>query len=145
MARLSSAPNPPPTTSTRSSSLDKFPQLVGQLNADGIASLKADTVNNGSSSSPPRSLRAALEAVAGPRQGISDTSSETASEEDYDALKHDPMAVTRGGKGGGFTAEDAVSTPGLITDGKSYEGLKTKPSKARPVSTRLRSMYVFMK
>ena len=54
------------------------------------------------------------------------------------------MAVTRGGKGGGFAAEDAVSTPGLITDGKSYEGLKTKPSKARPVSTRLRSMYVFM-
>jgi sterol O-acyltransferase len=115
------------------------------LNVDGIASLEADTTYTGATSNPPRSLKAALEAVGGSRRSISDTSSETASEEDYDALKHDPMAVVRGGRGGGFVAEDGTKTPELVTNGRSYEELKTRPSKSRPTPSRLRSMYVFMK
>jgi sterol O-acyltransferase len=83
-------------------SLDQAPQLSGQLNADGIARLEVDSSYSAPRApNPPRSLKAALEAVTDAGRNDSDATS-TASEEDYDALKHDPMAVVNGARGGGF-------------------------------------------
>lgn len=133
----------PPVISSRSSSLDKAPQLVGQLNSDGIANLEEDTTYvSPTSAGAPRSLKAALESVADSRGSTNgfDTASETASEEDYDALKHDPSAVVAGGKGGGFVAEAHGAK--TIDSGKTYEGLKTPSSKSRPGPARLKSIPV---
>ena len=130
-----------PTTREGSSTLDKAPQLVGQLHADGIASLHEDTTYSPPKGSrAPRSLKAALDAVAGSglSSNASDTASETASEEDYDAMKHEPSAVVAGGKGGGFT--HGAKTPDL---GKSYEELKAPFSKkSKPTPPRLKSIPV---
>ena len=69
---------------------------------------------------------------------MSDTASETASEEDYDAMKHDPSAVVAGGKGGGFT--HGAKTPD--TD-KTYEELAVTSLKPpRPGPPRLKSIPV---
>jgi sterol O-acyltransferase len=120
-----------PSTS-RSSSVKDTQQLVGQLSSDGTVDMKEDITY----SSPPRSLKVALEAAACSRRGSSDASSETASEEDYDALEHDPMAVVRGGRGGGFVGADEPTT-----NGKAFGKIKAKPS-VRPGAPRLRSVYV---
>lgn len=135
---LSATPNSPGNIS-RSSSLDKAPQLVGQLNAEGIASLQKDLSYLAPTSNPPRSLKAALEAVSSSKRGISDTSSETASEEDYDALRHDPSTVVRGGRGGGFEEDANGGASEPVNNGKTYEDLKPS-SKSRPRPSRLRSM-----
>jgi sterol O-acyltransferase len=127
MARLAAnTATVPPVISNRSSSLDKAPQLVGQLDSDGIANLHEDTTYiSPTNPGAPRSLKAALEAVAGSGRSTnwSDTASETASEEDYDAMKHDPSAVVVGGKGGGFVAKAHEST--TQDTGKTYEGVKS--------------------
>ena len=139
MARLAATP---PTLASRSSSIDKVPQLVGQLNSDGIASLEADhTYTQPRRSEPARSMKMALGAVDGSRRNSSaDSISESASEEDYDALRHDPMAVVAGGKGGGF--EGATSGPAVETNGsKAYQSLKV-PSNSRPGPPRLKSIPV---
>ena len=130
-----------PVINTPSSSLDKAPQLVGQLNADGIANLREDTTyTSPTTPGAPRSLKAALESVtdSGRSTNGSDTASETASEEDYDALKHDPSAVVAGGRGGGFV-HDGARTPDT---GKTYGGVKSPSSKSRPRPTRLKSISV---
>lgn len=139
MARLANA-----ATNDLSSSLDKAPQLVGQLNEDGTANLKIDTTYiSPASPGAPRSLKAALQAVAGPGKSTngSDTASETTSEEDYDALRHDPSAVVAGGKGGGYDGETHGTE---ISDSeKTYEGLKRPVSKSRaPGPTRRKSIQV---
>jgi sterol O-acyltransferase len=141
MARLSAAVPPPPALSSRSSSIDKLPQLVGQLNSEGIASLKADpTYIQPRRANPPRSLKTALAVAADSRTDSSaDTTSET-SEEDYDAFRHDPMAVVAGGKGGGFEGATNGKTP-EANGSKAYELLKI-PSSSRPGPTRLKSIPV---
>lgn len=87
------------------SSLDKTPRLVGRLDATGIASFEADeTASNGHSPGPPpRSLKVALDAAALVNGHSGVTTPESASEEDYDKLQHDPLTVVAGGKGGGFS------------------------------------------
>jgi sterol O-acyltransferase len=132
----------PPTTASRSSSIDKVPQLVGQLNSEGIASLEADpTYIQPRRSNPPRSLKTAFDAVADSRRDSSaSTTSESASEEDYDAFRHDPMAVVAGGKGGGFEGVANGKTP-VVNGNKKYESLKV-PSNLRPGPTRLKSIPV---
>lgn len=89
------------------SSLEEAPRLVGKLDAAGIASLEADeTISNGRSSGGlPRSLKAALDAVALINGNSGEATPESASEEDYDKLQHDPLTVVVGGKGGGFNRE----------------------------------------
>ena len=136
MARLA------PNSSDRRASLDKAPQLVGQLNSDGIASLKEDTAYViPKLSKSPRSLKMALEKTG--RKG-SDSTSNSGSEEDYDALKHDPGTVVRGGKGGGFASE-SLTDSGMTTPDpsatKSYEAIKIQ-SKSRPLPPRLKSIPV---
>lgn len=140
MARLAT-PTETPVINNRFSSLDKAPQLVGQLNSDGIANLREDTAyTSPTSPGAPRSLKVALEAVtdSGRSTNGSDTASETASEEDYDAIRHDPSAVVAGGKGGGFT--HGAKTPDTE---KTYEGLKAPSSKkSRPGPPRLKTIQV---
>jgi sterol O-acyltransferase len=118
--------------------------LIGQLNQDGIASLEENNTHSAPTlHSPPRSLKAALEAVASSRGGSIDTASETASEEDYDALKHDPTAFVRGGKGGGFLADsNGVQTPDAATNGRQHKDTKIPSSKSHPGSTRLKNIPV---
>jgi sterol O-acyltransferase len=143
MARLSSTDELRIATN-RSSSLDKAPQLVGRLNSDGIASLEADSAYVlPSRSDPPRSLKLALDAaVEAGRSSSTDTASETASEEDYDALKHDPMVVVVGGKGGGFVADsDGKITPESSSE-KAYEELEVPKLKRRSGPARLKSIPV---
>jgi sterol O-acyltransferase len=139
MARQATAAEPP-AVNNQSSSLDKAPQLVGQLNSNGIASLhEAITYTSPASSGAPRSLKAALEAVtdSGRSTNGSDTASETASEEDYDAMKHDPSAMVAGGKGGGFT--HGTKTP---DSEKAYAELEPLSKKSRPGAPRLKSISV---
>ncbi|KAL2071365.1 hypothetical protein VTL71DRAFT_12600 [Oculimacula yallundae] len=120
--------------------LDKMPQLVGQLNSDGIASLSADPNYLHPTRSPPRSLKAALDATNSRRDSSGYTTSES-SEEDYDALKHEPSAVIVGSQGGGFEKEE-VEKSGLGTNGnRTYEEIKTKV-KSRPTPMRLKSIPV---
>lgn len=123
-------------SASRSSSLEKAPRLVGQLNSEGIISLEKDS--SPLSSKPPRSLKVALEAATSSR-GLSRTSSETGSDEDYDALKHDPATVVRGGKGGGFAVDDGRNLSGGAANGSTYQALKSA-SKSRPNPGPLRSM-----
>ena len=142
MARLSSASAT--ANGTRSSSLDRAPQLVGRLNSDGTASLEADAAYEPPTHfNPPRSLKSAFQAAVGSgRSSSTDTASETASEEDYDALEHDPMTVVNGGRGGGFAADsDGNISPELSTE-PAYEALKASKSKPRPGQIRLKSISV---
>jgi sterol O-acyltransferase len=139
MARLAATP---PILASRSSSIDKVPQLVGQLNSDGVASLEADhTYAQPRRLEPPRSMKMALDAVEGSRRNSSaDSTSESASEEDYDAFRHDPMAVVAGGRGGGFEAA-TNGAPVEANGGKVYEALKVPPN-SRPGPPRLKSIPV---
>jgi sterol O-acyltransferase len=86
-------------------------------------------------------LKTALDAVADSRRDSSaSTTSESASEEDYDAFRHDPMAIVAGGKGGGFEATTNGKTS-YANGSKTYELLKV-PSNSRPSSIRLKSIPV---
>ncbi len=144
MSRLS-AGDAPTAVSSRSSSMEKVPQLVGQLNADGTATLRADTLllPQGGLDHPPRSLKMALDAAAHTRRRYStgDTPSEISSEEDYDAMQHDPGTILPGGKGGGVEVDASRPTTPLVNGAKTYEDLQI-PSKKRPGVTRLKSIPV---
>lgn len=83
----------------------------------------------------------ALGAVDGSRRNSSaGSTSESASEEDYDAFRHDPMAVVAGGKGGGFDGA-TNGAAAEINSSKTYESLKV-PSSSRPGPARLKSIPV---
>ena len=143
MARSASAKAPPAVTS-RSLSFEKFeelPQLVGHMDEDGTARLEPDSKYSPTNhSEPPRSLRKALDAaVNSGRESSPDAGSGSQSEEDYDALKHDPNAMVVGGKGGGFVAEangKGVADPDVE---ESFEEIKASV-KPRPGAARLKSI-----
>ncbi|KAI9736816.1 MAG: acyl-CoA/sterol acyltransferase [Claussenomyces sp. TS43310] len=129
------------------SALDEAPQLVGQLGQDGIANLKIDrnaTSDRHSTSEPPHSLKAALDAVAGSRghNGHSDATS-TASEEDYDNLRHDPQTMIMGGRGGGFLGSEEVSRIDQKVDTDSETTNSSKPK--RPGLLSFKSIPVTLK
>ena len=84
-------------------------------------------------------MKAALDGALDEKDGSVDTMSET-SEEDYDALRHDPGAVVTGGKGGGFVAETDNKTPDA--SGKIlYEKIKVE-SNSMSGPARLKSIPV---
>jgi sterol O-acyltransferase len=83
----------------------------------------------------PRALKMALEAVANGSQRSPYASSD-ASEEDYDSLKHDPLAIIGGAKGGGFVSSGVPSPPDV---GNKKQPLETS-SNSRPTPTRLKSI-----
>ncbi|KAH7419877.1 MBOAT family protein [Cadophora sp. MPI-SDFR-AT-0126] len=116
-------------------------QLIGQLGADGIANLQADpNYSTPSRSNPPRSLKAAFDATESRRDSSGYTTSDS-SEEDYDALKHEPSAVIVGSKGGGFEKEQVEKSGLGINGNRTYEEIKP-PVKSRPTPTRLKSIPV---
>ena len=121
-------------------SFDKAAKLVGHIGRNGIVNLKEDNTSISNESKPPRSLKAALEAVTNGSQSSSYASSEATSEEDYDSLKHDPLTVVRSGKGGGFSNGDGASSP-AVNEERTYEEVKV-PSKSRPKAPRLKSIPV---
>ncbi|KAL3424372.1 Sterol O-acyltransferase 2 [Phlyctema vagabunda] len=135
---------PPNSRASSSSSVVGVQQLVGHLNADGLASLKVDKTYNlpGSDIKPPRSLKLALDAASG-KSGSSDidTASESASEEDYDALKVDPLTVRSGGKGGGYNSASLRTT---VTEEKIFTELQTS-AQTRPSINRLKSIPITLK
>ncbi|KAH6674149.1 MBOAT, membrane-bound O-acyltransferase family-domain-containing protein [Halenospora varia] len=143
MARSSSPNVPRLDTNNRTLSLDKVPQLVGQLGSDGIASLKADeSLAPPGKSRAPRSLKAAFDAVGDSRrESLTDTASETASEEDYDSLKHDPAVLAEGAKGGGLVLE-TIGQSTVNSGAKSFGSIKTSSTKSRPGPARLKSIPV---
>jgi sterol O-acyltransferase len=143
MAQLPAATATPPTSASRSLSIDKVPQLVCQLNSEGIASLEADpTCVPPRRSNPPQSLKTALDAIADSRRDSSADTTPGTSEEDYDAFRHDPMAVVAGGKGGGFKEATNGKTP-EANGSKTYQLLKA-PSNSRPAPARLKSIPVIL-
>ncbi|TAQ89374.1 hypothetical protein B7494_g2302 [Chlorociboria aeruginascens] len=139
MAQTSSS-NPLPIITSRSSSLEKVPQLVGQLNSDGIANLEVDGPHASTNNGPSRYLKASLETNIDYTKGHPiNTSSESTSEEeeeDYDSLRHDPRTIVDGGKGGGYSGKRSS------TSNPSYEELKTPKSLPKPNSSRLKSIPV---
>jgi sterol O-acyltransferase len=110
------------------------------LDDDGTARLQPDLGR----SEPPRSLKQALDAVADTRRGSSsDGGSESQSEEDYDALKHDPNTIVKSGKGGGFTSEaNGNGTTSTSVVETSFQEIKSSSLKPRPSAARLKSIPV---
>lgn len=111
------------------------------MDEDGIAHLQPDSTSPPTGKvEPPRSLKNALDAAAGSRgDSSSDAGTESQSEEDYDALRHDPNAIVVGGKGGGFAEE--ANGKGAVKQHveKSFEEIKSA-SKSRPKASRLKSI-----
>jgi hypothetical protein len=130
----------------RVSSLDKTPRLVGKLDASGIASFEADeTASNGHSpGAPPRSLKVALDAAALANGHSGATTPDSASEEDYDRLQHDPLTVVAGGKGGGFSHDQDDGT-GRIESSKGPETGLHKSRRSRSTPPNLTSIPVTLK
>jgi hypothetical protein len=127
----------PPAISSRSSSLDKAKRLIGQLDSNGIASLKVETnLENGYTKvNPPRSMKTALDTVTNTKRGKEDSDTgSTASEEDYDTLGHDPLTMVAGGKGGSIEdvalegREETKAAPGVVQSRpRPITGLKSIP------------------
>lgn len=82
-------------------SLDKAPQIKGQLGPGGFTSLEIDDGNSNhqhTNDSPRHST-----ATPDSHSASADSDSiSTASEEDYDKIRHDPQVMVSGGRGGGF-------------------------------------------
>ncbi|RDW57990.1 hypothetical protein BP6252_13401 [Coleophoma cylindrospora] len=139
------APGQAPALPSRlPSSLDQAPQLVGHLNADGTANLEVDNsyVASKQTTKAPRALKEALKAAGRDYEGTSlDVVSDSASEEDYDALLHDPMTVKLGGKGGGYDVHS--KGPAQDTD-KEYDN-SIAPTKSTPSLKKLKSVPVILK
>lgn len=128
---------------SRSSSLEDVPQLVGHLDADGTACLQpASTLDT---QSPPRSMKNALDAVAKSTYASSTDASGSQSDEDYDALRHDPSAIAPGGKGGGFAADKNEYVVHDSAVGMSVADIKTPGLKKRPGATRNKSVPITLK
>jgi sterol O-acyltransferase len=135
------SPSKPPGHS-RSSSIGSEPQLIGQLDSDGTASLQVDsTYVKANKGQPPRSLKAALNAAAQLRResSTSDSVVSDASEEDYDVMKHDPTTVVIGAKGGGFVTETSESSVLALNGKKIYEDIIPNGN-SRPGPTRMKSI-----
>ena len=122
--------------SAQTTSMDTATQLVGKLSDDSIVKLEKDTTTytKGSSSPRTRSLKAVLDGGTYSSQHGTDTGPESTSEEDYDSLEHDPLAVVSGGRGGGYGKIDELKTT------KAYEELRTPGSS--PNTTRRKSIPV---
>jgi hypothetical protein len=122
------------------------PRLVGKLNASGIASLEADeTSSNGDySGAPARSLKVALDAAALVNGHSGTATPESASDEDYDKLQHDPLAVVAGGKGGGFS-RDGGDVVNYIEPNRETANGQHKSRRSRSTPPNLTSIPVTLK
>lgn len=88
-----------------------------------VSHLDSEWVVNNLSTEPPRSLKAAFDAAAQNGSGVS-SGTESASEEDYDVLKQDPLALIQDGRGN-------------VSRGISTE-IKPSPLRAQDIKTTTR-------
>ena len=119
----------------------KTPELVGHLNSAGISRPEIDPayVPEGPLE-PPESLKTAPYDSSVSRGMSIDTTSESTSEEDYDALQQDPMAVVKRGKERGFVANLDGADAKTSSAEKIYETLNASPPKSRSGPKRLRGI-----
>lgn len=125
----------------------RTPRITGKLDTNGIASFEVDEfASNGQSTAtvPPRSLKAALDGAKDGRRNSRGNTPDSASEEDYDTLEHDPLTVIVGGKGGGFSRDAHVKDS---REGSGAEdGPDLQPSRRRkPVPPKLTSIPITLK
>jgi hypothetical protein len=126
---------------------DGAPRLVGKLDANGIASLEADAaiaLNGKYPGVPARSLKVALDAAALANGRSGSATPDSASDEDYDKLQHDPLTVVAGGRGGGFTRE-SNGAASSIERNKGPENGQQKSRRSRSTPPNLMSIPVTLK
>lgn len=125
----------------------RTPRITGKLDANGIASFEVDefaSQGNSSGITPPRSLKAALDGVKDARRNSGGTTPDSASEEDYDTLEHDPLTVIAGGKGGGFSHDGHVKggrEGPTAEDGSDLQMLR----RSKPDPPKLKSIPITLK
>jgi len=127
--------------SAHTTSIDIAPQLVGKLCEDGTAQLEQDTIyTKGNSSRHSQSLKDVLEGSTHSSQNGSDNGSESTSEEDYDSLKHDPLTVVSGGRGGGYENVDELNKPKSYEEIRTSSGSPSSPTRRKSIPIKLNKL-----
>lgn len=129
------------------SSLVRTPHITGKLDANGIASFEVDKfASHGQSSgtAPPRSLKTALDGAKDARRNSGGNTPDSASEEDYDTLEHDPLAVIVGGKGGGFDRNSHLKDSRDGPNAEDGSDLQTS-RRSKPIPPKLKSIPITLK
>jgi hypothetical protein len=125
----------PPHISNGPPSLDEASRLVGQLNSDGLASLRIDTsISDNMETTSTQSTSLTSELPGGGEEGGQTSSG--SEEEDYDNLQHDPLTVVTGGKGGGFDEK---------SEEQDFEKPKPGGVRNRPQLSRIKSIPIKLK
>lgn len=125
----------------------RTPGITGKLDANGIASFEVDefaSYGQSSATRPPRSLKAALDAAKDARRISGANTPDSVSEEDYDTLEHDPLAVIAGGKGGGFGHDSRVEDSREGTNAEDGSDLQTS-RRSKPIPPKLKSIPITLK
>lgn len=125
----------------------RTPRITGKLDANGIASFEVDEfASHGQSSGivPPRSLKAALDGAKNARRNSGGNTPDSASEEDYDTLEHDPLTVIAGGKGGGF-GHDGHGKGGREGPNAEDESDLQTSRRSKPIPPKLKSIPITLK
>ncbi|KAG9247710.1 MBOAT family protein [Calycina marina] len=118
--------------------MESASQLIGQLNEDGTVQLEEDTsYTKAGALQHTRSFQETLNGSSGSSKDRGDNASQTSSEEDYDALKHDPTTVLQGAAGAGIGKYDGANTP------EAYEEIKSSSS-PRPSTARKKSIPIIL-
>jgi sterol O-acyltransferase len=121
--------------------------ITGELDANGIATFEAGesiSREQPTRAAPSRSLKDALDAAKNARHGSGGNTPESASEEDYDALQHDPLTVIIGGKGGGFDRDGLLTGRYEGTAVESRPDLQT-PKRSTATPLKLKSIPITLK
>jgi hypothetical protein len=123
------------------------PRITGKLDANGIASFEVDEfASHGQSSgtAPPQSLKAALDGARDARRNGGGNTPDSASEEDYDTLEPDPLAVIVGGKGGGFHRDGRIKDSREGPNAEDGSDLQTS-RRSKPIPPKLKSIPITLK
>jgi len=128
-----------PKMSAKTISIDKPPQLIAKLGGEDIAKLQEDiTYTKGDGHT--RSLEAVLDGGTYLSQNGTDTGSESTSEEDYDSLKHDPLTVVSGGKGGGFGKSVESERPDSYEENRGSSTSQPNQSRRKSIPIKLNKL-----
>lgn len=136
-----------PALSTRSSSSDQASRIVGKLDADGIAifDVEGTSAATQSAGALPRSLNIALDTAARNTNHSGLSTPGSSSEEDYDDLRHDPLTVVAGGRGGGFDRGRDATPNHKEEVSEDIEKESHTAKNRRPVPLKLKSIPIILK
>ncbi|KAI9848438.1 MAG: acyl-CoA/sterol acyltransferase [Sclerophora amabilis] len=150
-------PHSAPASPVKVSVDDDAARLYLQLNSNSLVSLEADSAAPGrpskgvDSSDRAMSEERPFKDTSGSSRSDSGAGSDETSEEDYDALRADPLYMISGSKGGGYDREDVLSdirkeksSPALFREGETEsetiglgqgtdDTFKTKRRKSIPI------------